>query len=92
VKIALQASFQRDVGRLSAAERAAVFGALLSLPRALGDPHAHLGLAVRKLHKSGIWEARVGLGLRIVLGLQGGVLTLDRVGTHDEVRRYLREL
>jgi mRNA-degrading endonuclease YafQ of YafQ-DinJ toxin-antitoxin module len=65
---------------------------MLALPRALGGPHAHAGLGIRKLHASGIWEARVGLGLRLVFGLDPDRLTLVRVGRHDEIRRFLRQI
>jgi len=58
--------------------RAAVFDALLALPKALGEPHAHAGLGIRKLHASGIWEARVGLDLRLVFALQPDLLTVAR--------------
>lgn len=50
------------------------------------------GLGIRKRHRSGIWEARVGLGLRLVFALEPDRLTLVRAGTHDDIRRYLREL
>ena len=92
MRIALAERFQRDVRALSVARRAAVFDALLSLPGAVGEPHRHAGLGIRKLHSSGIWEARVGLGLRLVFALERGLLTLARVGTHDEIRRYLKSL
>jgi hypothetical protein len=62
------------------------------LPRVLGDPHSHIGLGIRKLHGSGIWETRVGLGLRLVFAQEPGLLTLVLVGRHEDVRRFLREL
>jgi mRNA-degrading endonuclease YafQ of YafQ-DinJ toxin-antitoxin module len=92
MRLGLTERFQRDVKALDAARRAAVFEALLALPRALGEPHRHAGVGLRKLHRSGIWEARVGLGLRLVFTLAPDLLTLVRVGTHDDVQRYLREL
>lgn len=92
MKLALTSRFQRDVTRLEADRRTAVFEAILSLPKAMGEPHLHAGLGIRKLHRSGIWEARVGLGLRLVFTLEPRTLTLVRVGTHSEVQRYLREL
>jgi hypothetical protein len=57
-----------------------------------GDPHRHAGAGIRKLHGSGIWEARLGLGLQLVFALERGMLALARVGTHDEIRRYLKDL
>ena len=92
MKVALTERFQRAVRGLDDRERAAVFEAMLALPRVVGDPHTHLGLGVRKLHTSGIWETRIGLGLRVVFALQPDLLTLVLVGSHEEVRRFLREL
>jgi mRNA-degrading endonuclease YafQ of YafQ-DinJ toxin-antitoxin module len=92
MKVALGEGFQRDVRGLPESQRPSVFEALLALPRAMGAPHLHAGLGIRKLHASGIWEARVGLGLRVVFTLETNLLTLVRVGTHDEIRRYLRQL
>jgi len=70
--------FQHDVKDLDDGQRRAVFDAILALPAALGDPHTHAGLGLRKLHRSGIWEARVGLGLRLVFGLQTELLARAR--------------
>jgi mRNA-degrading endonuclease YafQ of YafQ-DinJ toxin-antitoxin module len=92
VKLALTERFQRDVRLLPEDRKAAVFEAMLSLPRALGEPHLHSGLGLRKIHRTGIWEARVGLGLRVVFVVEKEVITLVRAGTHDDVQRYLREL
>jgi mRNA-degrading endonuclease YafQ of YafQ-DinJ toxin-antitoxin module len=58
----------------------------------VGDPHRHAGTGIRKLHRSGVWEARLGLGLRLVFALESDVMTLARVGDHDEIRRYLKGL
>jgi len=49
-------------------------------------------LGLRKVHASGIWEARVGLGIRLVFTLSEGLLRLVRAGAHDDVRRYLKSL
>ena len=92
MRIALTERFQRDVRALGEDHRAAIFESILALPRALGESHLHAGLGIRKLHHSGIWEARVGLGLRVVFTFESDLLTLVRAGSHDEIRRYLREL
>jgi mRNA-degrading endonuclease YafQ of YafQ-DinJ toxin-antitoxin module len=92
MRIALEGRFQRDVAGLSKEQRGALFETMLALPKAMGEPHLHRGLGVRKLHASGVWEARVGLGLRLLFAVQPDLLTFVRVGTHDEVRRFLREL
>jgi len=92
MNIALTERFQRDVRDLEEEQRAPVFEAILSLPRAIGESHLHSGLGIRKLHRSGIWEARLGLGLRLVFAIQKEVLTLVRVGTHQDIQQYLRSL
>lgn len=92
MRIVLGERFPSDVTALEAAARAAVFQALLALPTALGRPHTHAGLGVRKIHTSGIWVARVGLGLRLVFTFADGTLTLVRAASHDEVRRFLMAL
>ena len=91
MKLALRERFQLDLRALREEQRALVFETILALPGALGNPHRHAGLGIRKLHASGIWEARVGLGLRVVFSLEPGFLTLVRAGSHDEIRRFLRE-
>ena len=92
MRIALSERFQSDVAGLEDDARAAVFDAILALPRAMGEPHRHAGLGLRRIHASGIWEARIGLGLRIVFTFAEHTLTLVRVGTHEDVRRFLRSL
>jgi mRNA-degrading endonuclease YafQ of YafQ-DinJ toxin-antitoxin module len=96
MRIVLAERFLRDAAGLVDDQRTALFEAMLALPRAIGKPHLHQnlhqGLGIRKLHVSGIWEARVGLGLRLLFALERDRITLVRIGTHEEVRRFLREL
>ena len=92
MRLVLTERFQRDAGGLSAEARAALLATILGLSQALGEPHRHSGLGIRKLHSSGIFEARIGLGLRLVFTLETDFITLVRVGTHDEILRFLREL
>jgi hypothetical protein len=65
---------------------------LLAIPKTLGDPHTHRGLGIRKVHRTGIYEARVGLKLRLLFAQKGGDLILVTLGTHDGVRKYLSSL
>lgn len=92
MRIALAAQFRRNIEDLSQEQRLAVSRVVDALPTALGKPHLHAGLGLRKLHASGIWEGRVGLGLRLVFALKMDLVTLTRVGAHEEVRRYLKSL
>lgn len=92
MRVSLTERFQRDVAGLAKPQRAAVFEALLGLPSALSEPHRHAGLGVRKVHVSGVWEARIGLSLRLIFTLKDDTATLVRVGDHDDIKRFLRSL
>lgn len=90
--ISLTDRFQREVRDLGPVERAALFEVILSLSAALGEVHRHAGLGLRKIHRSGVWEARVGLRTRLVFAVDEAGITLSTVGDHDDVRRWLRNL
>ena len=74
----------REAGR-----EAEVSAALRLVLEGFGRPHAHSGLAIRKLGKH-LYECRTGLAWRLVFEAQKGVLTFDFAGDHDEVQTYLR--
>ena len=61
------------------------------LQSALGHPHQHAGLGIRKLVKN-YFEMRVGLDVRLVFQVQSDSITFALAGSHDEVRRYLKQL
>ena len=68
---------------------AEVLAALKLVSDGFGKPHAHSGLAIRKLGKH-LYECRTGLGWRLVFAAQKGRLVFDFAGNHDEVQNYLR--
>jgi mRNA-degrading endonuclease YafQ of YafQ-DinJ toxin-antitoxin module len=92
MKVSLTKSFQKDALSLRVDERVLLFDVLLKLPKAVQNPKAHDGVGLRKIHPSGIFEARLGLSLRLVFGYRNDEILLDRVGNHDEIRRYLKTL
>jgi len=47
---------------------------------------------LRKLHRTGIWELRVGLSQRALFRLSGDEATFVFLGAHDEVKRFLKTL
>ena len=74
----------REAGR-----EAEVSAALKLIIDGFGHPHAHTGLAIRKLGQQ-LYECRTGLAWRLIFAAQKGVLTFDFAGDHDEVQNYLR--
>ncbi len=92
MRILLTERFQRSIRKLSKVDHARCFELLLLLPGAMGNPHHHSGFGLRKIHKSGIWEARVGLDLRLIFAYSKRELVLVTVGSHDDVRKFLSSL
>jgi hypothetical protein len=71
-------------------EKAAVLTALREIPAVFGRPHVHSGTGMRQL-RPGLYESRIGLELRAIFVREGDTLVITMLGTHDEVRHYLRE-
>lgn len=88
----LSEQFQADLRSLEAQDRGRLLDALLALPEAFRSPHRHSGLGLRKVHPVGIWEARLGLRLRLILQLERNTAVLLRVGDHEDIARYLRNI
>ena len=49
------------------------------------------GLGLKKLRKN-YWEIRAGLDTRIIFILEGNELTFVVTGSHDEIRRFIRNI
>lgn len=71
--------------------RAEIGQAIDRLQGALGQPHQHAGIGIRKLVKN-YFEMRVGLELRLIFKIEPAAITFTFAGTHDEVRRFLKQL
>jgi hypothetical protein len=84
--------FRTQCRSLGPPEQGGILRALMDLETALANPQEHRGLGLRKLHPTGIWEIRVGLSLRALFRVSEGEAVFVFLGTHDEVRRFLRDL
>jgi hypothetical protein len=87
ISIELSRRFKEKV-RQSRRE-AEVLAALKLVAEGFGRPHAHSGLAIRKLGKR-LYECRTSLAWRLVFAAEKGRLVFDFAGDHDEVQNYLR--
>ena len=90
--LTLKDRFLRNCLALDAGQRARVFQVLLGLETGLTRPHEHSGFGLRKLHPSGIWEVRVGLALRALFLLAKDEAIFLFLGSHDEVKQFVRSL
>jgi hypothetical protein len=92
LKLTFLERFKRQCRSASAGDQAAIFRALLDLEGALANPHSAGGLGLRKLHPAGIWELRAGLDLRVLFRLSKDEAVFLVLGTHDEVKRFLKSV
>lgn len=90
--VTLKERFLRACGGASTGDQASIFQMFLNLEAMLRDPQRHRGAGLRKLHPSSIWEVRVGLSLRALFLLRSDEAIFVFLGSHDEVKRFVRGL
>ena len=90
MRVAFKSSFDRAYKKLPAQDQEAVDDAIAALQGFVGKsaapPH---GIGMKRL-SSEFWEARVGLRLRVLLGIVNDTIAFYFVGDHDAVRRFLQ--
>jgi hypothetical protein len=90
--VTLKERFLRACGAANTSSQASIFQMILNLEAMLRDPQRHRGAGLRKPHPSSIWETRVGFSLRALFLLRHDEAIFVFLGTHDEVKRFLRGL
>jgi hypothetical protein len=70
-------------------DRAAVFASMQFAAAAWGQPHLHGGRGIRRLSPR-VYECRLGRDIRLVFLPTAQGRLFDLVGTHDEIRAYLK--
>jgi mRNA-degrading endonuclease YafQ of YafQ-DinJ toxin-antitoxin module len=87
ISVELTKRFKKTVQQAGREEE--VSATLKLVIEGFGNPHAHTGLAIRKLGEH-LYECRTGLAWRLIFEARKGVLTFDFAGDHDGVQNYLR--
>lgn len=90
LRVTAEKSVRLTLTGLAPDEQAAVLAVLRRLPATFGRPHAHAGLGLRQLRR-GVYEARVGMQIRVLFERDGDLLVIKMLGNHDDIRRYLRD-
>ena len=80
--------YDRAFRSLTSQQQAVVNAAISRLEPAFGRPHLHSGIGLRPFGK--YFEFRAGLDLRGLFLPEGGDLHLCFVGSHNQVRAYIR--
>jgi mRNA-degrading endonuclease RelE of RelBE toxin-antitoxin system len=90
LSIVLRDSFLRACRRLTKDEHAALMQIFVDLRGNLADPARHTGLGLRKVNPHPLWEARLGLRIRVLFRLEDDHVIFVFLGTHDEVQAFVR--
>ena len=90
-EIYLSERFRTVVRQYPKPVRVEVGKAIDLLQSALGQPHQHTGLSIRKLVRN-YFEMRVGLELRLIFKVEPDSVIFVFAGTHDDVRRFLKQV
>jgi mRNA-degrading endonuclease RelE of RelBE toxin-antitoxin system len=89
--IEVSTRFKSEARSLSDEQLDQIDAALRLLPGAFGLPHLHSGLGIRRMKKNH-FEFRAGRDMRVVFTLEGSTAILQMIGSHDDVRRFLKNL
>jgi mRNA-degrading endonuclease RelE of RelBE toxin-antitoxin system len=90
IRVRFLRSFDESLGVLSPKDRSRVEVAISRLLDYFEGGHRPSGLGLRKLQDS-YWEIRAGLEKRVFFALEKDLATFILVGSHDEIRRKLRQ-
>lgn len=83
-------SFERTVKKLSSPDKEQLARSLGQFNTFVLTGHAPLGLGFKKANHDK-YEFRAGLRLRVVVKAEGDTYYLVLVGSHEQVKRYLRK-
>jgi len=89
LRVELAPELKAVIRRLPKAERRRIGQAITAVRDGFGSPHLHSGLGIRRL-RDGVFECRVGLTLRLVFDVEPGLLAFTDLGTHDQIRKIIR--
>jgi mRNA-degrading endonuclease RelE of RelBE toxin-antitoxin system len=90
-EIELDDDFRLKVKALSKEDRSIIGSTISDIQEAFGNPHVHSGIGVRKLRPR-LYEARTDLGQRLLFEDREECLFFFKLGNHDEIRKYLKNL
>ena len=91
LRVELTPELAAQIRRLPKKQRKQIGDVITAVRDGFGTPHLRSGLGIRRLRKS-LFECRVGLKLRLLFDAEPGLLSFSDLGTHDEIRKLLKNL
>ena len=93
MRIALSRRCRRQLEHAPEDLRQQLASAVTELVATLGQPHRHAGLGVRKIHRRGVFEFRLGRHCRVVFTQpEKDLIMLHLLGNHADVQQFLESL
>jgi len=89
LRIELTPELKAAIRRLPKRQRRQIGEIITAVRDGFGTPHFHSGLGIRRL-RSSLFECRVGLKLRLIFDAEPGVLTFSDIGSHDDIRKFIK--
>lgn len=89
LRIELSPQLRAAIRKLPKRQRKQIGAIITAVRDGFGTPHLHSGLGIRRLRDT-LFECRVGLKLRLIFNAEPGVLAFNDLGSHDEVRKLMR--
>lgn len=91
MRIEFRKSFEKSLKKINSQDKENVYEVcrtLLDVIEKRENPSQGIGL--KKLEKT-FWEIRAGIHLRIIFEWQEDLIKFLLVGSHDEIKRFLKE-
>jgi mRNA-degrading endonuclease RelE of RelBE toxin-antitoxin system len=89
LRVELTPELKAAIRRLPKHQRKQIGEVITRVRDGFGAPHLHSGLGIRRLRDS-LFECRVGLSLRLVFDAESGLLSFPDIGTHDQIRKLIK--
>jgi hypothetical protein len=91
LRVELTPELKTQIHRLPKRQRKQIGDVITAVRDGFGSPRLHSGLGIRRV-RSSLFECRVGLKLRLLFDAEPGILSFSDLGTHDEIRKLLKNL
>jgi len=88
-KVLILPSFERSINKLSPLQKKLLAQSLKDFNTFLCSGQAPFGFRFKKINHNK-YEFRVDIRLRVIVKTEGDTYYLVLAGSHDEIRRYLR--
>lgn len=91
LRVELAPELKAQIRRLPKRQRKQIGDVITAVRDGFGTPHLHSGLGLRRFRES-LFECRVVLKLRLLFDAEPGILSISDLGTHDQIRKLLKNL